>query len=82
MQQWLHSSLFVKRFVHSLSVLRFWKSFFENAQAVAVFFCLSYLSESGQLLGFWVVVIVFGFHPVVQLIEALNKRQEGQDVDG
>jgi hypothetical protein len=72
----------MKRFVHSLSTLRFWKSFFENAQAVAVFFYLSYLSESGQYLGFWVVVIVFGFYPVVQLIEALNKRQEGQDVDG
>jgi hypothetical protein len=72
----------MKRFVHSLSTLRFWKSFFENAQAVAVFFCLSYLSESGQYFGFWLVVIIFGFHPVVQLTEALNKREEGQNVDG
>lgn len=63
----------MNRFVKSLSTLDFWKGLFSNARFLVVLMYLSVLSEEGNSIGFWLVVLIFGFEPVVDRIQAIRK---------
>ena len=63
----------MNRFVKSLSTLDFWKGLFSNARFLVVLMYLSVLSEENNYIGFWLVVLIFGFEPVVDRIQAIRK---------
>ena len=60
----------MKRFLESFLRLSFWKSFFEFARFLAVLSYLSVLSSENNYVGFWLVVIIFSFDPIVGMIQS------------
>ena len=62
-------------FFRSLATLRFWTSFFENAKWLVVLSYLGHLSDSDNHLGFWLVVLIFGFTPVVDCCRYWGKKE-------
>ena len=66
----------MNRFVKSLSTLDFWKGLFGNARFLVVLAYLSVLSEENNYIGFWLVVLIFGFEPVVNRIQGVGKSNQ------
>lgn len=66
----------MNRFVKSLSTLDFWKGLFSNARFLVVLAYLSVLSEENNYIGFWLVVLIFGFEPVVNRIQGVGKSNQ------
>ena len=65
----------MNKFINSLSTLDFWKGFFNGARFFVVISYLSVLSEQDNYVGFWLVVLVFGFGPLVDRIQAMRKAK-------
>ena len=60
----------MKRFLESFLRLSFWKAFFEFARVLVVLSYLSVLSSENNYVGFWLVVIIFSFDPIVVMIQS------------
>ena len=60
----------MKRFWESFLRLSFWKGFFEFARFLVVLSYLSVLSGENNYVGFWLVVIIFSFDPIVGMIQS------------
>ena len=54
----------------SLPKLSFWKGVFEFARFMAVISYLRVLSERNDYIGFWLVVVIFSFDPIVKAIQS------------
>jgi uncharacterized membrane-anchored protein len=54
----------------SLPKLSFWKGVFEFARFIAVISYLRVLSERNNYVGFWLVVVIFSFDPIVKAIQS------------
>jgi len=48
----------------------FWNEFLQAAKTIVILNYLGDLKDADNVLGFWVVVFVFGFQPVYKLIKA------------
>lgn len=62
--------LAMKSFLESFLRLSFWKGFFEFARFFVVLSYLSVLSSENNYVGFWLVVIIFSFNPIVGMIQS------------
>ena len=62
--------LAMKSFLESFLRLSFWKGFFEFARFTVVLSYLTALSNENNYVGFWLVVIIFSFNPIVGMIQS------------
>ena len=64
----------MNKFLSSFSTLRFWKGIFEFARLSVVLSYLGVLSRESNYFGFWLVVIIFCFDPIVGAIQSRKAK--------
>lgn len=63
-------SIKMNRFFKSFTRLSFWSDLFKFARFMAVVSYLGVLSRQDNYVGFWLVVIIFSFDPIVHMIQS------------
>jgi len=66
----------MNKLLTSVKSKSFWNEFLQAAKTIVILSYLGELKEADNVLGFWVVVFVFGFQPVYKLIQAKPWRKK------
>tara|TARA_B100001093_G_scaffold475184_2_gene500542 strand:- start:2247 stop:2447 length:201 start_codon:yes stop_codon:yes gene_type:complete len=66
----------MNKLLNRIKSKKFWNECLETAKLFVIINYLDNLSRDGNYIGFWIVVFIFGFQPVYNLIQAKPWRKK------
>lgn len=60
----------MNKLLNRIKSKKFWNECLKTAKLFVIINYLDNLSRDGNYIGFWIVVFIFGFQPVYNLIQA------------
>ena len=66
----------MNKLLNKIKSKSFWSEFFQAAKVIVILSYLGELKRADNILGFWIVVFVFGFQPLNKLIHAKPWRKK------